>query len=210
LVLALGCAQIFGIDEACVLDDACGVDRICSEYCGRIRDKCIETPQYDFEKPECESLCPFFPRAADGATDAADTLECRLARASSDTGETRDCYAAGRGGQEGCGSNCEAYCSLMQAVCPANFANFDPSSEGADADAAACKLECARLRDTRVYDPSNAGEADNAGDPTVQCRLWHLGAAAIDVARNGTDMQTAHCGHAAGLTPCEPTPPPGP
>jgi hypothetical protein len=202
LILALGCAQIFGIDEACVVDDACGVDTLCTEYCARIRVKCVDTPQYDFQKAECESLCPHFPRAAEAATDDANTFECRLARATSLTGETRDCYAAGRGGQDDCGSNCEAYCSLMQALCPASFADFAPSDASAEADQAACLAECGRLEDLRVYDPSPAGENEIEGKSTVQCRLWHLGAAAIDVAQTGTDVLSPHCRHASGQPPC--------
>jgi hypothetical protein len=202
LILALGCAQIFGIDEACDVDATCGVEARCSEYCERIRVKCVAAPQYDDGKAECESLCPFFPRASAVATDDPNTFECRLARASSMTGEASDCASAGRGGQDGCGSNCGSYCSLMQAICPTEFATFDTSGESADADKAACLAQCAELEPLVTYDPFASGENDPEGRATVQCRLWHLGAAAIDVAQTGTGVYTPHCQHAAGLAPC--------
>lgn len=210
VILILGCTQIFGIDEACVVDNACGIERRCAEYCERIEAKCVEFPQYDHDKPECEALCAHFPLDADAMIDDANTFECRLARATNMTGEARlDCFAAGRGGQEGCGSNCESYCSLMQAVCPSDFAAFDADSASAEADLTACRAECDRIGDTGEYDPEMPGEFDAVGMPTVQCRLWHLGAAAIDLA-NGLGATTPHCQHAAGFPPCVPAPPPPP
>jgi len=210
--LAIGCAQTFGIDEACeVGDSSCEQDLLCAEYCGAVRDNCGDEPQYN--ELECESLCPLFPRAAGGMVTGANTLDCRLARAVSESAETTaDCRAAGRGGNDDCGTNCEAFCSLMPEVCPTEFATFDTSGTDAAQDADACNALCLRLRDRKAFDPDQAGEDhEDLPDemPTVQCRLWHLGSAAIDVTRNGRGSFSDHCGHAIALGFCrDPSPAP--
>lgn len=226
-VLAFGCAQIFGIDEACVIgepgcakpaasddspcapgDPACGadagIDGLCGQYCSQISQKCSGAPQYDDTRPECESVCRHLPRAA-GESPTGNNLECRLARVVSASGERSDCFAAGRSGDGVCGTPCDAYCSLMQALCPAHFSGFDAGSSLAD-DAAACQSECSRLFDRRDYDPSLGGEDEFDEDvATLQCRLWHLGSAAIEVEQFGT-LDNSHCDHAVGVRECLPTP----
>jgi hypothetical protein len=192
-----------GIDEACDVGDSCGVEARCSAYCDRIRDKCVDTPQYDHSNTECQDLCRLFPLAVGDPASNANTFECRMTRAISNTAETaRDCRAAGRGGQDGCGSDCETYCFLMQAICTDQFAGFDPTGDDSQADQTACRALCDQLDPLGVYDPTIAGEFDPEGRATVQCRLWHIGAAAIDFAVTGTHSASTHCGHAAGLPPC--------
>jgi hypothetical protein len=225
IAFALGCAQIFGNDEACVVGDPgcaepsndglcapgdpgcpldAGVEGLCERYCSQISDKCSVAPQYDDTRPECESLCRHFPRA-EGESPTGNNLECRLARVSSASGERSDCFAAGRSGDGVCGTPCDAYCSLMQALCPTHFSEFDPGASLAD-DAAACQADCARLSDRRDYDPSLGGEDEFDEDvATIQCRLWHLGSAAIEVEQFGTP-DNSHCDHAAGVRECLPTP----
>jgi hypothetical protein len=210
--LAIGCAQAFGIDEACeVGDSSCEQDLLCEEYCGAVRDNCVDEPQYN--EFECENLCPFFPRAADAATASANanTLDCRLARAVSRSAERgEDCRAAGRGGNGECGSNCEAFCSLMKGVCPNEFDSFIMNRTEATPDEA-CIAACSGLRDRMAFDPDIAGEdhEDLADEtPTVQCRLWHLGSAAIDVSRSGRPSASGHCAHAIAMGFCrDPSPP---
>jgi hypothetical protein len=225
--LALGCAQIFGIDEACVIgepgcadragaeppctpgDPGCapdaGIDGLCSQYCRQISQKCTAAPQYDDARPpECESLCRHFPRA-EGESPTGNNLECRLARVTSASGERSDCFAAGRGGDGVCGTNCDAYCSLMQALCPAHLSEFDAGESLAD-DVAACQSDCSRLSDRGDYDPTLGGEDEfDELVATIQCRLWHLGSAAIEVEQFGT-LDNSHCDHAVGARECFPTP----
>jgi hypothetical protein len=214
--LAIGCAQTFGIDEACELGDAsCEQKLLCAEYCDALRDNCVDAPQYN--ELECESLCPFFPRAADATAAGADanTLDCRLARAVSRSAERiADCNAAGRGGNGDCGSNCEALCSLMKGVCPNEFDTFIGSETEATQEEAACLAACDRLQDRMAFDADIAGQdhEDLPGEtPTVQCRLWHLGSAAIDVSRNGLGSASGHCAHAIAMGFCrDPSTPPAP
>jgi hypothetical protein len=216
-LLVLGCAQIFGIEEACVigepgcgaavtgLPDATEKAAECRQYCAAMDAQCGGL-QYHPEKPgECESLCPFFEREAEGTPTGNDTFECRLARATSMSREGSDCRAAGRGGDGVCGDNCDAYCSLMQAICPTRFGQFTASESELD-DEAGCRAECAVLVDRMEYDPRPMGADEfdtDDGQPTVQCRLWHLGSAALDAAQFGS-LDSHHCGHAVGDGDCLP------
>jgi hypothetical protein len=201
LVLSVGCAQLFGIDEACVAgDDGCTELEPCTEYCERISTKCADNPQYDDSRGECQALCPFFEPAADGGA-ATNSLECRLGHARGINREKSDCLAAGRGGDGVCGDNCSAFCSLMQALCPARHSEFDASDDPA-ADAAACQAECALLRDRDDFDIVTDQFDEPGTTPTIQCRLWHLGSAAVD-AQSGA-LNSHHCDHAMGLHECAP------
>jgi len=200
-----------------------GADLLCDQYCTEISAKCSAAPQYDVNLrrsvqgelvPECARMCPFIPKAQ-GESPRGNTLECRLDRLSAERVDRTDCFAAGRGGEDQrgsaeedtCGSKCEAYCSLMQTLCPSHFGEFNESARDAD-DAAACAAECGRLNDRQEYDPTLTGADadDELGDPTVQCRLWHLGAAAIDAA-GGANLDNTHCDHAVGVSRCLPAPP---
>jgi hypothetical protein len=226
LLLVLGCAQIFGIDEACVIgEDGCGepadgagacaagdpscepdggIDALCSQYCSEIGEKCAAFPQYDDARPECPSLCRHLPRA-EGESPTGNNLECRLAILASASGERGECFAAGRGGEDVCGSKCDAYCSLMRDLCPIGFSEFAPSESVAD-DAAECQRYCSRLDDRGGYEPALGGEDEiDENVATIQCRLWHLGSAAIEVERSGA-FDNSHCGHALGVLNCLPTP----
>jgi len=247
VVLVLGCAQIFGIEEACEfgkngcgaggssgaagmapcapgepgcpVDDPVGLE--CDQYCAQMREECASPPQYadaelrEEDAPratECESLCRHFPSAG-GESRVGNTRECRLDRITGSSGDRAACLAAGRGGQgppgttDDCGTNCEAYCSLMRALCPAHFGEFAPSESAAD-DLGACIDGCGRLSDRGDFDSTLLGidETDVDGDATIQCRLWHLGFAAIMVEQAGA-FDNMHCDHAMGFEPCNPTPP---
>jgi hypothetical protein len=222
LVLALGCAQIFAIDEACVVgqdgcsdplapppSDACssdvsgsadaGSDAECARYCDRIRQKCSATPQYDDDRCECQRLCPHLPRAS--LATSGNSLECRIDKLDLMSGEASDCIAAGRMGGGFCGSSCDVYCSLMQSLCPRHYGELDAG--GADADQVACLSQCSSLEDRGSFDPSPLGpDAKDTTVATRQCRLWHLGAAAIELELLGPD--NLHCNHAVGDGECLP------
>jgi hypothetical protein len=204
LLVSLGCAQLFGIDEACVAGDAdCTAREPCSEYCERISTKCADNPQYDDSRGECQALCPFFERATDAGATEGNTLECRLGHARGINQENSDCLAAGRGGGGVCGENCASFCSLMQSLCPERYAEFAPGDE-AGADEAGCQEQCVQLLDRQDFDVV-ADQFDVAGTPaTVQCRLWHLGSAAVD-AQSGV-LNSHHCDHAMGLHECAAVP----
>ena len=115
-----------------------------------------------------------------GDTDV-NTLHCRFHQAESarDTGEPEvHCPAAGLGGNDVCGSNCDGFCHAMLLTCtPA----FDTLTD--------CMVDCADVPDL------GTNSADIQSGNSVQCRIWHVGAATIT-----TDP---HCVHATGVSPCE-------
>jgi hypothetical protein len=208
LALAVGCAQVFGIDEACQIGEpGCAAQEPCAEYCERVTAKCsADWPQYDDARGECESVCFYFERSSPGGPAAGNTLDCRLERARSSGGEEQsDCNAAGRGSNGACGSNCDAYCSLMRGVCPARYADFDTSD--ADDDEGMCHRVCEAMADAEVdYTPlpfEVNPRLDAEGQPTLYCRFWHLGTAAIELQQDGI-TNTFHCDHAFGDSECEP------
>ena len=87
-----------------------------------------------------------------------------------------------------CGSNCDAYCSLMQQICPAEFSRLTPS----------CESVCAGLSDELAFDVTR----DELSGNTVQCRLWHVGLAATCDPLRVASCLPLHCGHSAGGSPC--------
>ena len=120
------------------------------------------------------------------------TLGCRMRvlETSQAMIEDSDCAAAGPGGDGTCGSNCDSLCASMQVVCPASFESVGD-----------CTAACTPLLDCGTYHVL----ASTPNDSTVQCRLYHISAAALglDTADGGdTTSQTKHCPHAAGETEC--------
>jgi hypothetical protein len=84
-----------------------------------------------------------------------------------------ECVAAGPGGGEACGSNCEAWCQLLESECPNDFASLDN-----------CEQACTTIRDDGGFDVNVSYDRDD-----IQCRLIHLGAVA-------SDPEGSHCTHA--------------
>jgi hypothetical protein len=126
---------------------------------------------------------------------SGNSAQCRLtnARLAGETAEPQShCPQAGPGGaaapapaEDGfavkpslsCSSNCEGLCLAMLGICPEQY----PSLPG-------CLEDCEHVPDLGGYDIS-VGQGNS-----VQCRLFHLGAAAA--------APDPHCIHAAGASPC--------
>jgi hypothetical protein len=144
----------------------------------------------------------------------ADALRCRQDKADAlantlAVDRVAECQAAGPGGQtapieSGCGTLCDAYCTLMAGVCPRTSLT---STEGgtavadgptASTDPAECLRICNDLSKLPNKDSYNAADGiPRSGDGnTVQCRLWHIGAASLSTKSASTD--SIHCEHAAG------------
>jgi hypothetical protein len=112
------------------------------------------------------------------------SVQCRLHAASIATDEVPHyCPIAGPGGNGECGSNCESLCGLREQIC----------AEYADSDLASCLKSCAMLQDLGTY--STDLEQDQYSGPHVQCRLFHVSAAAAADAPQ-------HCLHVDGARPC--------
>ena len=213
LLVASGCQKIADIQErrydpdlrerdagadGSIEDDAARPDEAqCDTYCQTLTESCTKEnslatyPSKDF----CLAVCPNFRRSKDG-TDKGNTFECRVSEAneakrlSADPDEsTSNCRAAGPGGSNKCGSNCEGYCQLFEDIC-GGLVTPDPD----------CLEHCQGLRDDPQFD---ADKSYMGGVDTLQCRLAHLSAAAVD--------GDTHCPHAQIEpefgTPCKPNVP---
>jgi hypothetical protein len=155
----------------------------CESFCDVVADACPqeETESYAVYDSTftCLRQCESYALGIAG-DDTGNTLACRMTHAliaRDFPGERAgSCPAAGPGGDGVCGSNCEGYCALMLNTCD-TFA-----------DAEQCLAECAHVPDLGGFEVSQ-----NEGN-SVQCRLYHLGAALAS--------PTFHCPHASGQTPC--------
>jgi hypothetical protein len=154
---------------------------LCDEYCETVMENCPGPLQVYTSARVCGEICRQFAVGVLGET-TGHSIHCRLEHAhlAVDTGEPEiHCPAAGPGGDGICGDNCQGYCSLMTAFC-------DP----VDVRLADCRTACGDVPDEGGYDIR-----DTLGD-TVQCRLYHVSAAALDAA--------LHCPHAIGRELCVP------
>jgi hypothetical protein len=191
LLLPVGCASILGIEDAELKDSdeaatgsggsagGAGDPSLCETYCETVMENCTEELAVYISIDQCLELCATIPDGRPG-DDSGDSVHCRLnqANAAGETLEPADhCPSAGLGGANICGKNCDALCRAMLEFCPDEHASN-----------AACLDDCESLTDLGGF---NVTQSEG---PTVQCRIWHIGAA--------TQFVEPHCGHAAGASPC--------
>jgi hypothetical protein len=185
------CRQLAGIDDAhldpALADGAteAAATNVCSSYCSAVMQYCTGDFAVYGSEAACEAICAQLPVGNPGDT-IGNTVHCRLRNAelAGETGEPNvHCPAAAPGASGVCGSNCEGYCVLMQQICSVRFAQ-------AFQGLVDCQAQCAALPTLGAFNLSQA-----SGN-SVNCRLWHVSAAALDPG--------AHCGHAAGDPPCAP------
>lgn len=156
----------------------------CATYCEQVTASCTEDNRVFPTNDACLALCPHLTLGTTADTDM-NTIGCRYGTAKSifNNGEIDLCPAVGPGGNDLCGTNCDAYCELMKKVCPGSFV-----------DDAACDLECGKVPDKKDYHVTSSYLPD---DYSIQCRLRHVSSAAID-------MPELHCMHAVGIGKCAP------
>jgi len=156
---------------------------LCEQYCSLVMDKCKGAYAVYATRAVCQSVCERLPPGNPGDSDV-NTVQCRMQAASiAETELPYYCPIAGPGGNGQCGTNCEALCGLMDATC----------SQWGSAPKSACLTECAGLNDQGTF--SSDPNANQHKGHHVQCRLYHVSAAAAD------DPEQ-HCMHAAGASPC--------
>jgi hypothetical protein len=166
---------------------------MCETYCREITSYCVGSLQQYVDEEQCLRVCELLPQGTLGEA-TGNTVACRLksaadARYASGVERGRYCRRAGPGGDGGCGTNCEGFCSLMEGVCTAEDAELYRFANTAE-----CLSACALLPDGEVpY--STSDEAVSDGN-SVQCRLFHVNSAAM------LDP-LEHCEHAMGFTLCE-------
>lgn len=193
-----GCESVLDLNDAELitvqptLEDAAGP--VCREYCDVVMANCVGNFQVYANRVQCLNLCRAMAPGTAGEL-SGNTLQCRLtnARLALETAEPEShCPQAGPGGAAApvpaanggesapglsCSSNCEGLCSAMLAICPEQY-NSLPG----------CLADCSGVPDLGGYNIS-VGQGNS-----VQCRLFHLGAAAA--------APDPHCLHAAGASPC--------
>jgi hypothetical protein len=134
----------------------------------------------------CRQVCARLPEGTDGDT-KVNTVGCRTRQARAAAIEPfTHCKFAGPGANGECGSNCEAFCGLMQTICT------EATSEYFYANEADCLDDCSGLLDLGDY--SAADDLKYFEGDHVQCRLFHVGASVLEPGY--------HCEHSIGGTPC--------
>ncbi|MBI4448679.1 cupredoxin family copper-binding protein [Candidatus Woesearchaeota archaeon] len=150
----------------------------CDEYCGKVQSACDgPRTQYPSER-DCLTYCATQAKFPAGKREdpASNTIACRKyhANVASTTDPDIHCPHAGPSGGGVCGTYCNNYCHLSLKNCAGR-----PFTTASD-----CLARCAQ------YSP--LGTPGNTLGDSVQCRIYHLGVAGVDVA--AADI---HCPHAA-------------
>jgi hypothetical protein len=199
VLFSAGCAQILDIEDAHLISAVGGgggdipsagagnPPSPCDEYCSVITSDCSGKDAQYIDADACHQACRHFPLGTPGETQG-NTLACRLTYAKEARSEPYTyCTRAGPGGDGECGTNCEGFCTLMMAACTA--ASTGPGHEYFDS-LSDCHASCNELDDVGSYNTSD-GSLQRGAD-TVQCRLYHVGAALA------ADDSFTHCSHALG------------
>jgi hypothetical protein len=196
LLVGLGgaCAQIGGIEER-TFDGTDGntSDADCEAYCALVEgeDNDGACPQNYTTLDVCLGVCEKLPPGDPDEPGSENSIACRTnaakaAKTATDSEKSGFCQAAGPGGNGLCGSNCEAYCMLVERedVCGEILSQVPD-----------CVEKCEAFGDSMRFDVGNSPtvEMDHSGD-TVQCRIVHVSTAAK---KGATDVdKETHCPHA--------------
>lgn len=177
LALTAGCESIAGIEDREFVEGSQS-SALCEDYCTTVLSNCTGTHMVYENEADCLSACAALPEgtADDGN---ANSVQCRLrqARNAATTSEPQaHCPFAGHNGGNQCGTNCEGYCSMLEATCP----------EQLDTLAQDCVSLCNGVPDNTTLNR----EADIRGD-TVQCRMLQLEAAFTDAEANCAEARPA-------------------
>lgn len=159
-----------------------GAAPTCAAYCAKIQMNCTNDDggggnmQYP-DTATCTSYCMTAAAWPAGMTgdQSGNTIGCRLYHAGAAAADpVTHCPHAGPTGGAVCGSLCENYCQLMAKNCTGGNAVYDMAT---------CMTKCSMI-------PTN-GKPNDATGNTIQCRIYHLGAAAADPVTYCPHAQTA-------------------
>ncbi len=146
----------------------------CSAYCDKITTTCTGANVQYPDKAACNTACTTGYKLKPGsATDTSgNTIGCRTYHAgAAATDAVLHCPHAGPSGGNACGTWCEVLCDTVIANCT--------GANQVYADLAACKTACQAFATT--------GKPNDTAGNTVQCRIYHAGAAGSD--------PVVHCPH---------------
>lgn len=160
---------------------------LCETYCETVMTHCSGPFAVYNTIDTCKAVCSHLPPGQPG-DEAHNSVYCRLHAAESAPSEPSFyCPLAGPGGHGVCGENCAALCTVAAGVCVRGDRDWPGEAE--------CANECNALPDLGTYTTDPAAAMFEGHH--VQCRLFHVSAAAIE------DPEV-HCAHAAGAPPCGP------
>jgi hypothetical protein len=146
-----------------------------------VQNNCLAENVKQYKSTEsCLSSCAAFLLGSLNDT-SGNTLGCRAHYALLAATDTTQCAAAGPSGGARCGSNCDAYCALMERVCPTVFD-----------DVSTCRVGCLKMAGVDETNYKYGGSGDN-----LQCRIYH--------ATFGAEgFPEIHCPHASPVPqgPC--------
>jgi len=179
--------------------DAPSEPSTCQAYCDAVLDNCTGKYEQYRTLGQCLEVCKLLPLGTPGDGNA-NSVECRIRQARFAESEAfLYCKSAGPLGAGKCGSNCESYCSLMDATCTKDTTAGNIELSYFD-DSQACLSNCAALPDDPTgpmqYSSSATIEPTNLVGNNVYCRTYHV-TAGIE-----QDAASEHCPHAMGGDPC--------
>jgi hypothetical protein len=165
-------------DAHCAHASASGYDQCgsrCENYCQIVPKTCPAPNLVANNDAACLSYCGGNPDGIFNAT-GGNSKDCRIYHAlaaSSLNDRAVHCPHASHSGGTQCGSYCEVYCALAATACTGSRQLFTTP--------ALCMSACAGYAAT--------GKPGDTTGNTVQCRIYHLGAALSNA--------TLHCPHGA-------------
>ena len=154
-------------------------DPSCQAYCAQITLSCVDDDAQYADEQACLDYCETWAQMPVGTLADTDvnTIGCRLYHAglAGESNPAAHCQHAGPSGGDVCGAWCDTYCQLAMTNCQGDDLLYTTTED--------CDAACALLA-------SDGAPGDMGGD-SVQCRIYHLGAAgAPDMGGPGT-----HCSH---------------
>jgi hypothetical protein len=169
------CQAVAGIEDRTLDPDALAPSSSpqCKEYCSVVMDACKNKNAVYTTEAICLGVCAQLDPGDDEDT-AGNTVACRLYQAKIAKDEPDYCKGAGPGGNNVCGTDCEAYCEFFPKACPASY-EYKSTKD--------CVRYCEGLPSQPDFDVSR----DHDGD-TIECRLVH--------ASSATTKPAEHCPHA--------------
>lgn len=145
----------------------------CIEYCDAMDANCTDQDQQYISRDTCINTCNAL-EPGERSEPLGNTVSCRLSLAKSASSAPGEfCPSAGALGGGDCGTNCDAWCSLLKAACPDDYGVL-PN----------CLASCAGIKDSG----NRSFQTSYPSAPDLQCRVYHLGAA--------FDNVEVHCPHA--------------
>ena len=176
------CQAVAGIEDRKLDPNALapGNSAQCKAYCTLVMDACKGDNAVYTTEEICLGVCANLD-PGDGEDTTGNTVACRAYQAKLAKDEPDYCKGAGPGGNDVCGTDCEAYCQLFPNVCPKDY-EYQSIDD--------CEEYCKALPSQADYDVVR----DHSGD-TIECRLVHVSSATV--------LPVDHCPHAT-IRPTKP------